>query len=382
MTHPDGDGRDIGRLLDALVPDLATPPDRLAAVGRRVRRRRVLTGALTAAAVALILTGGAAVVATTRPDAHEIAGPDTTGTAGPNRPEAGDCPAAPPLFEGGNWALPSTAPGDVAPPGAVRAVLCRYNPVPELNTERPGPPRRLVLTRDVAGLITVLNGLPTSDIDPCFTGGDGGGYLTLEYSDGTKAAVELSNGCGFVRRGAVTRYQGGTAVEAFDVRYTAQELAVARPADVPAASCVQRLTTGPANARYDPQPVSDVWVYSHGQDHRYLPVPLAVVTACRYVRGADGTWDRTREVTDRGVAADAATAVEAVSKKALGEVPYLHCSAEPRTVDVLLLRDVLGETREVRATRDTCPVVTFDFDGAPPSTELDGVLDHLLGRPG
>ena len=60
---------------------------------------------------------------------------------------------------------------------------------------------------------------------------------------------------------------------------------------------------------------------------------------------------------------------------------YLHCSAEPKTVDVLLLRDVIGETREVRVTRDTCAVVTFDFDGAPPSSELDGVLDRLLGRP-
>ncbi|WP_327000382.1 hypothetical protein OHA72_35330 [Dactylosporangium sp. NBC_01737] len=43
MTQPDHGGRDIGRLLDALVPELAAPPDRLAAVGRRVRRRRLLT---------------------------------------------------------------------------------------------------------------------------------------------------------------------------------------------------------------------------------------------------------------------------------------------------------------------------------------------------
>ncbi|WP_327000383.1 hypothetical protein OHA72_35335 [Dactylosporangium sp. NBC_01737] len=325
----------------------------------------------------LVLAGGAAVFATSRPASHSAAAPEASATAGPDRPVTGDCPSAPPLFEGGNWALPSTAPGDVAPPGAVRAVLCRYNPVPELNTVRPGPPRRLVLTRDVAGLITVLNDLPTSDIDPCFSAGDGGGYLTLEYGDRTRATVELSNGCGFVRRGAVTRYQGGTAVEAFDVRYTAQELAVARPADVPPAGCVQRLTIGPAKARYDPQPVFDVWVGTHG----FLPAPPAVVTACRFVRGSDGTWDRIREVTDRAVTGDAAAAVEAASKQALGEVPYLQCSADPKTIDVLLLRDALGETREVRATRDTCPVVTFDFDGAPPSTALDAVLDHLLGRP-
>lgn len=373
MTHPDG-GRDIGRLLDTLVPELAAPPDRLAAVGRRVRRRQLRAGVLAAACVALVLLGGAVTVATARSDTNRL--------AGPQRPVAGDCPVMPPRFALGNTALPSTAPGDLAPSGAVRAVLCRYNPVPELHVQRPGPPRRLVLTRDVAGLVTVLNGLPAEPgIDPCFPAGDGGGYLTLEYGDGAKATVELANGCGFVRRGAITRYQGGDAVEAFDTRFTAQELAVARPADVPAADCVQRLTSGPADGRYSPDPASDVWMYTYGQDHRYLPVPLAVITACRYVRGPDGNWDLTRRVIDRGVARATATAVEAAAETAAGEIPYLHCSSQPKTVDVLMLRDVVGETREVRVTRDACTVVTFDFDGAPPSAALDSVLDGLLGRP-
>ncbi|MFG2039549.1 hypothetical protein [Dactylosporangium sp. NPDC048998] len=374
MTHPDG-GREIGRLLDRLVPELAAPPDRLPAVGRRVRRRQLRASALAAACVAVVLLGGAVAIATARPD--------TNGTAGPQRPVAGDCPAMPPQFaSAGNSGLPSTAPGNLAPSGAVRAVLCRYNPVPELPRGRPGPPRRLVLTRDVAGLVAVLNGLPAEpDIDPCGQIGDGGGYLTLEYGDGAKATVELANACGFVRRGAITRYQGGDAVEAFDARFTAQELAVARPADVPPAGCVQRLTSGPADGRYSPDPASDVWIYTYGQDHRYLPVPLAVVTACRYVRGPDGNWDRTRQVTDRGVARDTATAVEAAAKTAEGEIPYLNCSSPPKTVDVLMLRDVVGETREVRVTRDACAVVTFGFDGAPPSAALDSVLDGLLGRP-
>ncbi|GAA4261921.1 hypothetical protein [Dactylosporangium darangshiense] len=372
MTHPDG-GRDIGTLLKTLVPELAAPPDRLAAVGRRVRRRRLRAGLLAAGCVAVVLLGGAVAVATAHPDTNE--------TAGPQRPVAGDCPAMPPRFESGNGALPSTAPGDLAPPGAVRAVLCRYNPVPELHVERPGPPRRLVLTRDVAGLITALNGLPANDMDPCFQGGYGGGYLTLEYRDGTKTTVELATACGFVRRDAITRYQSGDAVEAFDARFTAQELAVARPADVPAAGCIQRLTSGPADGRYSPDPASDVWMYTYGQDHRYLPAPLAVVTACRYVRGPDGSWDRTSQVTDRGVARDTATAVEEAARTAAGEIPYMGCSSQPKTVDVLMLRDVVGETREVRVTRDTCAVVTFDFDGAPPSPALDRVLDGLLGRP-
>jgi hypothetical protein len=373
MTHPDG-GREIGRLLDGLVPELAVPAERLAAVGRRVRRRQLRTSVLAAACVAFVLLSGAIAFATARPD--------TNRAAGPQPPVAGDCPAMPPRFASENGDLPSTGPGDLAPFGAVRAVLCRYNPVPELHLVRAGPPRRLVLTRDITGLIAALNGLPARPgIDPCFQASDGGGYLTLEYRDGTHATIEFATNCGLVRRGAITRAHGGDAIEAFDARFTAQELAVARPADVPAADCVQRITSGPADGRYRPDPAFDVWMYSYGQHHRYLPVPLAVVTACRYVRGSDGNWDRTRRVTDRGVARDTATAVEAAAKTAAGEVPYMNCSSQPKTVDVLMLRDVVGETREVRVTRDACMVVTFDFDGAPPSAALDKVLDGLLGRP-
>ncbi|GAA1534940.1 hypothetical protein GCM10009827_061410 [Dactylosporangium maewongense] len=379
MTRPDGDGRAIGRLLDGLVPELATPPDRLAAVGRKVRRRRRLTGVLAAVAVAAVLIGGAAAFATARPGPSVPAGPDT---AVPGRPGAGDCPAAPPArFGGGNGDLPSSAAGDLARAGAVRAVFCRYIEVPELHVRRPGPPRRLVLTRDVGGLVTALNTLPTSDIDPCFTVGLGGGYLTLEYGDGGRATVEFASACGFVRRGTVTRYQGDRAVEAFDRRFVAQALAAARPGDVPAAGCAQRLTTGPADGRFSPDPVADFWTVTYGADRRYLSAPLAVVTACRYVRGDGDAWDRTRQVTDRGAAGDAATAVNAAAEATAGEIPYLHCSAPPGTVDVLVLRDVLGETREVRVTRDACPVVTFDFEGAPPSPALNAVLDRLLGRP-
>jgi hypothetical protein len=379
MTHPDGDGRAVGRLLAALVPDLAAPPDRLAAVGRRVRRRRRRTSLLAAALVAAVLLGGSAVLAANRPAAEVPAVPRPTG--GPLPPGADDCPPDPPLFDASNDALPSTAPGDVAPPGAVRAVLCRYNPLPDRHRRSPGPPRRLVLTRDVAGLVQLVNLLPTQDLDPCFAMGDGGGYLTLEYRDGTRRTVELANGCGFVRSGAVTRYQGWRVAEAFDERFTAQELASARPADVPSANCTIQLTAGADTARYRPDPVSDVWVYTYGPKPRALPVPLAVVTACRYVRDTDGTWHRTRLVTDRPPAGAAPGAGAAGAPTAAGEIPYLECGSPARTVDVLIARDLLGETREVRVTRDTCPVVTFGFDGAPPSTALDAVLDRLLGTP-
>lgn len=372
MTHPD-DGRDVGRLLGTLVPDLPAPPDRLAAVGRRVRRRRLRAVALAAAAVAVLLLGGAIAVAA-RPS------PDIAGDR--RLPADAPCPATPPEFPYGDGALPSSAPGELAPPGAVRAVLCRYNPVPELQMTRPGPPRRVVLTTDVAGLVDALNTLPSgSGMDDCFLSGDGGGYLTLQYRNGRTTTVELSGPCSYARRGAITRHDAYQAIEAFDSRLIAQERAAARPAEVPPPGCAPQLTPSTFDGQYLPDPISDVWMYTHGPDPDYLTVPLAVITACRYTRADGDTWTRTRQVTDRDTARDTATALEATARTRSGEIPYLTCTGRPTTVDVLVLRDVTGETREVRATRDTCPVVTFDFDGAPPSAALDRILDDLLGRP-
>ncbi|MFI5916697.1 hypothetical protein [Dactylosporangium sp. NPDC051541] len=377
MTQPDG-GRDLGRLLDTLVPDLAAPPDRLAAIGHRVRRRQRRTGLLAAACVALVLLGGAVAAAATRPAPGPPADPAPSASTAPQHPGAGDCPAAPPDF---NFVdKPPTAPGDLAPPGAVRVVYCRYNQVPDPYPGRPGPPRRLVLTRDVAGLITVLNALPAkSGMDPCMLMGDGGGYLTLEYADGSNVTIERAPACGYVRRGGITRYEVREAVEAFDARFIAQELAVARPADVRPADCAARLTTGPSAGHYSPDPAYDVWMHTTMSNPHDLPVPLAVVTACRFVRGSDGHWDRARQVDDRGVADETGAAVVAAAKATMGQIPYATCSSPGRTVDVLLLRDVVGETREVRVARDTCPVVTIGFEGSPQSPALDRILDRLLG---
>ena len=63
-------------------------------------------------------------------------------------------------------------------------------------------------------------------------------------------------------------------------------------------------------------------------------------------------------------------------------VPFHACPSDDaaRTVDVLVLRDVVGETIEVRVLRDHCLVATFGLaDVAGP--ELLSVLERLLGRP-
>src|SRR5690348_5966548 len=115
MMHPDH-GRDLGQLLDHLVPDLPAPADRLTEVGRRVRRRRTRRILLVAVSVTLVLLSvPTLVVAAGR---HRTAEPP----AGPPRPGAGTCPARPPNFPAVNGSLPASAPGKLAPTGAVRAV--------------------------------------------------------------------------------------------------------------------------------------------------------------------------------------------------------------------------------------------------------------------
>lgn len=388
MTHPDN-GPEVGRLLGSVVPDLPAPPDRLAAVGGRVRRRRVRQIMLAAACVTLVLLGTAALVVAERPATlGRPAGPQQSDgphpSDGPQRPDAGSCPAQLPSFPDVNGELPRSAAGDLAPAGAVRAVLCRYDPVPEYGMVRPGPARQLVLTRDVAGLVAALNRLPAKGtFDPCFSGGNGG-YLTLVYDGGTTATIELSNGCGYVRRGGITRYNGWEAVIAFDERYSRQELARSVPDAVPPADCAPRLTPGGPPGRFGPDPVTDVWLHdAPALVPRYLPAPLAVITACRYRRDRDGGLTRTQQVNDRDGTGQTADAVEAAHRTWAGEIPFSGCAADAaiRTVDVLVLRDVVGETLEVRVVRDTCPAVTFGFDGAPPNAAVSAVLDRLLGPP-
>jgi hypothetical protein len=131
--------------------------------------------------------------------------------------------------------------------------------------------------------------------------------------------------------------------------------------------------------------VRDVWLHTFGPDFPYLKAPLAVVTACRYVRTEHDSrsLSLTRQVSDRGVAQELSDAIEATYRNQGGEIPFLDCPTDSAvsTVDVLALRDVVGETNEVRILRDSCPVATFGFAGATTGPELVNVLDRLLGRP-
>jgi hypothetical protein len=371
MTDPDG--RNIGRLLDTLVPDLPERPDRLAAIERSVRRRRrwqvsTLAG-LAAACVALVLLGMPALLSS-RPTRQGL-------PAGPHQgPGRGTCPAQLPTFPRNNGGLPMTAPGVLAPLGAVRAEMCKYGTVSYPYRSGRGVIRQLILTRDVSGLVTALNELPVKEpLDPCMLLG-GGGYLTLGYPDGSTVTIELSDSCGYVRRGDITRHEGYLAVEAFDERYREQEVAAAKPGAVTPAGCPARLTAVDAEGQFAPDPVADLWL--RAQDRNFLPAPLAVVTACRYVRSGGANLVRFGQASDRGVAGQTAEAVDASYKAPIHE----PCTPSTvRTLDVLVLRDTVGETIEVRVPRDHCNIVIFSYYQGTPNASLLGVLDRLLGAP-
>jgi hypothetical protein len=376
MTQLDGTG--IGRLLDDLVPDLPARPDRLAAVQRGVRRRRRRLVAVAAAATALVLLGVPALLSTRRASPP---GPPVGFASGspPQRPDAGTCPARPPLFPVLDGGMPTTAPGQLAPHGAVRAVWCEYNHQ-QWWRYRDGPTYQLVLYRDVAGLVTALNKLPVEEgRDPCHAI-TFGGYLTLEYPDGPAVTIEFAGQCGFVRRGDIIRHDGWQAVTAFDERYRDQEIAAAQPDRVGPAGCAARLVNGPYQ-RYQPPAVADVWL--RAPDRHALPAAAVVVTACRYTLRDPGELVRVSQVDDRAVAGAASAAVDA----ALGSMytsSFVICpqDAVPRILDVLVLRDLVGETVEVRILRDTCLAMVIGTLQARPNDGLTDLLDHLLGRPG
>jgi hypothetical protein len=380
MAHTDG--REIGRLLDTLVPPLPEPPDRLAGIGRRARRQRRWIAGMAAAGVVIVLLGSWSLVQL-RPSRIGVAGqsasaepPEPVGPPGPAGPGAGACPSSLPRFESDNFGLPTSGPGVLAPEGATRAIMCEFQ-------WRPGhgePVRReLVLTRDVAGLVTVLSGLPAEPgIDPCFVLGTGG-YLTLVYPGGARHTLEFASRCGFVRRGAITRHGGWDAVRAFDERYREQELAAADPGAVPAADCPQRLAADPSTRKIMPEQVLDAWLQTFGE--RYLAGPATVVTACRFER-EDAGFHRVDRVTRRSVAARVDGVLQTAFKTYPTRLPYFDCGPIDAitTVDVLVIRDSVGETAEVRLPRDACQIVSFGDDGGrTPNDDLTTLLDEMLG---
>ncbi len=155
MTNPD-DARAIGQALSAIVPDLPGPVDRVAAVERRVRRRRARITALAAGLVVLAVLGTSVLAL-----AGRTAGPAATEPADPDRWVSCAAHAPTPPFSGRGTARVD----DLA---AVAAVLCTEES--ERRTDG-GTYRVAVESRvdDVAQLLAALrlpDGPPAGDACP------------------------------------------------------------------------------------------------------------------------------------------------------------------------------------------------------------------------
>jgi hypothetical protein len=216
----------LGRVLLQAVPDLPEPPDRLAAVGRRVQRRRSrLMTVGTGMAVLLIAAGAAALP---QRDGGQIqvpnapqptSSPPVPATASAECPPADppravtDEPPAPPA-----WEAP-TQP--FVPPGAVGAVLCGYSRgmVQDdkgqiLLSERALPPRTPPSPDEMVSALNALTPVEP-DLHACHAAIVPRYLVLLTYPDGNVVRVNIDLNCGMAIRDRQVRFGAGELVRQF-----------------------------------------------------------------------------------------------------------------------------------------------------------------------
>ncbi|MEU5944435.1 hypothetical protein ABZ793_02610 [Micromonospora sp. NPDC047465] len=387
------DDSDVRRLLADAVPPLAAPPDRLAAVGSRVRRRRRRLAAGSAAALVLavgLTVGAPQLVAGDRGGP----GPAPVATGGPVG--AAVCPDD----IGRRPALESVRYGDdvpLVPAGAVEVTACQV-PVgggPRA-ADRVGP---RVLTVGVDEIVGLLNAMP-----PRQTGPDGrsrvadptdsglrctlvGRYeetaYVLRYPDRAPVTVWTDDNCAVAVTDSHGRGLDHRLFGAFLDRYRAQLAAATDPATVATPACrtsmpVDRVRLTPSN----PGPPDRIAVNQAGHD-TVLMTPLVALAACRYeVDG--GTARLVRGETRR----DGADALRPVLNAAFARsVPASDCGdwpgyPPPTAFDTVTVADATGATAEFWVRHTPCrSAVRAHHRGSEPTPELLAALARLLGPP-
>ncbi|WP_426511345.1 hypothetical protein ACPPVO_12395 [Dactylosporangium sp. McL0621] len=191
--------------LQSAVPELPTPPGRLAAVRTRVRRTRYLTTAAAAATLAVILLAAAAARSRTMPD-DVPAGPD-----------AGPCAAVPtPVRRSPHPDLP----GDLVPVGAVSVTRCETpGPTPTRGAARTlAEPR--TLTAGVDQVVREANALPPVPADArCqLISYPTDVTLVFGYPDGHTVVVLVDRNCATLSTSERTR-AGLRPLDVFEVRW-------------------------------------------------------------------------------------------------------------------------------------------------------------------
>jgi hypothetical protein len=187
--------RTLRRRLDAAVPALPEPPDRVAAVRGRVRRSRRNDAVAVGAAAVLVLLGSAGLAARAQ------SGPPA------GRPVvAGDCP---PLLPAASSRRPDQ-PGDLVPPGAIAVTRCETAPpAPTPPTEGPARPgiAPRTLTTGVEDIVRAANALPPVPLGQQCTlvGQPTEISLVFRYPDGHALTVVADRNCGTLTTGEHTR---------------------------------------------------------------------------------------------------------------------------------------------------------------------------------
>jgi len=180
--------------LQAAIPPLREPADRVTEVGTRVRRHRARTAAAAALAVALVLAGASAWQLARAHDA-------------PTQAAAGaDCPSTEAAVVAGR----TDNPGPIVPSGAIRASLCvrpsGFAPVPDDTDYSPR-----TLTQNVDQLVSFANSLPgpSTTNGGCFmVGHEVEMSFAFSYADGPPMVVWLDLNCSALRTAGHTRYFG------------------------------------------------------------------------------------------------------------------------------------------------------------------------------
>jgi hypothetical protein len=347
--------RELGRALLEAVPQLPAPPDRLRAVGARVRRQRGGVAALTAVVVALAL-GVPAILAPVRSPAP--AGPEVLGPDG--------CPVPGRVHRASTM---DTA-GPLVPAGATEVVLC------ETAAEQ------RVLTQDVSSFVALLNQLPTTDKQSAYErfkrefadGSPDPGppscswvyypvqrSLVFRYPDRAPVPVLLDRNCDRLISDGHIRFGATAAVAQFLSRYRQQLIDTTDPATIATPGCEDRGSIPGA-----PDTISG----NRADGEPPLPSALVAVTACRYTDGPYGIrlaaqW----QTRDRSTVESWRAALNIQ----LGGGPAQPCTGagSPDRLDTVLVADVTGGRRQLWVLRGMA---------CPASPELLTMLDATLGK--
>ncbi|GIH03884.1 hypothetical protein Rhe02_19510 [Rhizocola hellebori] len=400
--------RELYVVLNAAVPPLPAPPDRIAEVGARVRRTRGKRFGATIVAAAAVI---GLVFAVNAVSPHRALPPDVVATWGvvPSPPQL-DENGCPTTWPADSWGV-IDKPGQLVPAdGAASVTLCelavRQEPI-----AKPAGPRKL--TSNVAGLIGALNSLPDKETmeNRIFDRETAAGRqpsrgdirlgeactlvgypvmrsLVVSYPNQRPSVVLFDQNCGTAHSNGRTRFTDPDPVGSFK-RYYREQLAAATPTQsIRNPECSSSLD-GQAIVRGElaAEPADGIAANRSEERDPFLPSPLVAVTVCAYTAGADGklvlgTARSTRGNLEplRALVNDALTVQTTTDERGTTSVTNLaQCQQAPTAMYSIHLADATAAVSEVRIVVTPCQVVLRNgMGGFVLQQELRSAVEALL----